>query len=185
MVKNELHTKVVERAISRSSPNRVLGVIPPAVDKSQGRLPRVAQVVLSQLRSGHCARLRDYQARIGRSPSDLCLGCNLEAQTVKHIFDCPARPTTLTTDNLWTSPLEVVDFLSRLPEFADLPPLHALPPARPLPARPPPRPPDSPIFTPMTPPISPFPFTPPSPSSPLSVSPPSSPLSLMSLSFSF
>ena len=184
-MKNELHTKVVERAISRSSPNRVLGVVPPAVHKSQGRLTRVAQVVLCQLRSGHCARLRDYQARIGRSPSDLCLGCNLEAQTVKHLFDCPARPTTLTIDNLWTDPCEVVDFLRTLPEFDDLPPLHALPPANPRPARPPPRPPDSPVFTPMTPPISPFPFTPPSPSSPLSVSPPSSPLSLMSLSFSF
>ena len=181
LVKNLIHTDVVRRAIDRAGPNRVLGTKPPEIHKSEKNLPRLSSVTLAQLRSGHCARLRNYQHRVGRSDSAICPGCDLEDQTVTHLFDCPARPTTLSVEDMWRNPCDVVDFLRSVPEFADLPRPQTPPPLQRRRQRPPPRPPDSPVFTPLTPPISPFPFAPPSPSSP---SPPSSPVSLLSLSFS-
>ena len=35
LVKNQLHTDIVDRAMRRSGPNRVLGYIPPAIHKNE------------------------------------------------------------------------------------------------------------------------------------------------------
>ena len=185
-VKNNIHTDIVRKAINRSTNNRVLGRKPPNVNINGNHLPRLTRVTLAQLRSGHCARLRDYQFMLGKSPDNLCQSCNLDPQTVKHLFDCPAKPTTLTTDDLWCNPWGVADFLCKLPDFRDLqPPAPLPPPRRRPPRRPPPVPPDSPIqtsnstlFSPLSPPPSPFDFSPPASPVPLLLlpfSPPPSP----------
>ena len=62
---SELHTQIVTEAIDSALPNRVLGTLPPAIDSSDTNLPRLQRSVLSQLRSGYCARLGDYQHRVG------------------------------------------------------------------------------------------------------------------------
>ena len=61
VAKNKLHTDIVKKAISRASVNRVIGRQPPPINNNEDHLPRISRVALSQLRSGHCARLRDYQ----------------------------------------------------------------------------------------------------------------------------
>ena len=167
--KKDLHTKIVSQTIARSGDNRVLGRRPPPINKSESHLPRKIRVTLAQLRSGQCARLKDFQLKIGKSTDDLCPSCSLDSQSVSHLFDCPAKPTTLTVDDLWTYPWGVADHLRTLPSFDDLPPPpqppqpppRRRPPQRPPPAPDPPAPPASPVFTPL--PFSP-PHTPPSPS---------------------
>ena len=176
-VKSQLHTNIVRDAINRSAPNRVLGRCPPEIHDSEKYLQRAHRVTLSQLRSGHCARLRDYQLRIGKIVSDLCPECNTVSDTVSHLFSCPSHPTNLTTEDLWKRPWDVVNHLSGLQAFAFLPdPGPPPPPARrrrrpPIPPDPPtppasPDPPDrpdspvhSPLFSPLTFPIS-FDFSP-------------------------
>ena len=100
-----------------------------------------------------------YQKFIGKIQDDTCPACSLDAQSVKHLFDCPAKPTTLSELDLWENPREVAHFLRTLPEFADLPP-----PEPPPPPQPPDSPlpfvvlqndPTSPVFTPVTLPPSP------------------------------
>ena len=112
--------------------------MPPDVDEGEVRLPRHHRAVLSQLRSGHCRLLRNYQMRIGiRSDGDACPECAGGVHDVEHLFECPAYPTSLTPRDLWLRPAEVVEFLRGTSTFAELPPLD--PPA----PRPPPEPPPS------------------------------------------
>ena len=83
--KDQIHTDIVGRAIQNAGPNRVLGVRPPPVDASEVSLPRVSRTTLSQLCSGHCARLKEYQKRIGKTNDETCPDCQLFPQTVRRI----------------------------------------------------------------------------------------------------
>ena len=60
-VKNQLHTDIVRKASLNRGPNRVLGSHPPPIHASEAQLPRLTRTTLSQLRSGHCGKLRDFQ----------------------------------------------------------------------------------------------------------------------------
>ena len=155
LVKNKLHTDIVDKSIRNRAPNRVLGVLPPPIDASEASLPRITRTSLSQLRSGHCARLKDYQLRIGKMNDNLCADCDLFPQTVNHLFDCPAHPTTLGPEDLWGNPRDVVDHLRNFQSFDFLPALGSPPRLHPR-RRPPAAPPDSPVFSPLTLPPSPF-----------------------------
>ena len=135
-----IHTKVVGDAISRYGNNRVLNAPAPKINKLESSLPRPTQVALAQLRSGHCARLKDYQHRIGRVGDSLCPDCQLFNASSSHLFDCPAHPTQLTTLDLWTRPYEVANFLNTIPAFSHLP-ATGPPPQRRRRRRPPPEPP--------------------------------------------
>ena len=153
-VKNQLHTDIVRKALENSGPNRVLGVRPPPIHASELSLPRVSRTTLSQLHSGHCAKLKSYQFSVlGKSVDDVCPDCNLFSQTVSHLFDCPARPTTLQPIDLWENPRDVVDHLRSISSFDSLPPLGTppRPHRRPRPPRAPPdlTPPGSPLFSPL------------------------------------
>ena len=130
---------------------------------NESLLHRSSRVVLFQLRSGFCARLRDYQCRIGKTVDDVCQECHAFPQTVSHLFECPSHPTTLTTLDLWKRPWSVINHIVSFPSF-DFLPCPGPPPPLPLRRRrPPPAPPDPPV----TPPFSPidlpdsFVFTPP------------------------
>ena len=142
---DQIHTRVVEEALSRSSNNRVLGARAPRIDPSETSLSRPTRAVLAQLRSGHCAKLQDFQHRIGSSVSDQCPECQSSTDSVAHIFSCPSHPTNLTPMDLWRRPREVALFLSSLQAFSHLPAIAPLPPPRQrLRRRPPPEPPPSP-----------------------------------------
>ena len=154
-VKNQLHTDIVRKALENTGPNRVLGVRPPPIHASETSLPRISRTTLSQLRSGHCARLKVFQVKIGKTDDDSCPDCNLFSQSVNHLFDCPARPTTLRPIDLWENPRDVVDHLRSTSSFDSLPPLGSPPRPRRRP-RPPRAPPDVPPISPGSPPGSPL-----------------------------
>ena len=141
-VKNKLHTDAVKRVLADRKPNLVLGAPPPPVDSSEVRLPRLVRCALSQLRSNFCARLKDFQLRIGKVDVDLCGSCDLFSESVEHLFNCPARPTNLSPIDLWVNPIEVASFLKTHPAFVFLDYVVA-PPKRRGRRRPPPLPPEN------------------------------------------
>ena len=156
-VKNLIHTQVVSETISSYAPNRVLGTRPPPISPSESRLPRQIRTTLSQLRSGHCARLADCQFRIGMAASNECPDCNSPA-SVSHVFECPSNPTNLTTRDLWDNPCAVANFLRGTNAFSHLPAVPT-PPRVQRRRRPPPEPPPSPsgsLFSPLSLPPSPL-----------------------------
>ena len=137
-----IHTDIVREAIQRQDPNRVLNASAPAISWTEKSLQRQTRTALTQLRSGFCAKLKDYQFRIGKAQDDLCPDCFIDPQTASHIFECPARRTQLVVEDLWRFPTDVASFLSSHPSF-DVPPPPP-PPARRRRGRPPPDPPPSP-----------------------------------------
>ena len=135
-----IHTRIVGETIRNYPNNRVLNAPAPEVNVIEQHLPRPTRAVLAQLRSGHCARLNDLQFRLGRINSPLCPDCLIDNASSSHIFDCPAHPTQLTVQDMWTRPWEVARFLNTLPAFSHLP-ATGPPPRRRHRRRPPPEPP--------------------------------------------
>ena len=131
-VQNRIHTDIAGSTIAGLAPNRVLNARPPlqGINKSEVSLDRKTRVTLAQLRSGHCARLKTYQFKIGKAGDDTCPDCGIDPQDVTHLFNCPARPTGLTTRALWTDPREVAHFLSSHPAFDGIAPPATPPPRR-------------------------------------------------------
>ena len=128
-----LHSSAVLSSIDSRNSNRVLSTQPPTISDEESSLPRPHRTTLSQLRSGFCPALKSFQLRVGRAPDDLCPSCSISPQTTSHLFSCPAHPTSLSVEDLWTRPVQASSFISSLP-FFNLPPL-----ARPPPEPPPPR----------------------------------------------
>ena len=118
---SQIHTKVVEEAISGLEVNKVLQARPPAINNLERSLPRPTRAVLSQLRSGYCSRLNNYRFKIGASASATFPNCNAAPDSASHLFECPAHPTTLSTVDLWERPWDVAAHLTGVPAFADLP----------------------------------------------------------------
>ena len=144
--KQRLHATFVEQTLNVQEPNPLLQRRPPPIHKSEALLPRSYRSALAQLRSGHSNLLNSYRNKIGASPSPTCPRCNLADETVAHLFDCQAFPTSLTVSDLWLYPSNVATFLSTL-GFSDLPPL---PPPPPEPPPSPPSSPDSALFSPLS-----------------------------------
>ena len=135
-----IHTLVVASKMQSYGNNRVLNDRAPAINPIEEFLPRPTRAALAQLRSGHCARLNDYQFyRLGRINSPLCPDCLIDDASSNHVFDCPAHPTQLTPVDMWTHPWEVASFLNSLPAFSHLPATGPPPQRRPR-RRPPPEP---------------------------------------------
>ena len=70
-----IHTQVVSKTIDRFSNNRFLHQRPPLVHPIETQFSRQTKCILRQLRSGFCAKLRDYQVLRGRPGDDLCPDC--------------------------------------------------------------------------------------------------------------
>ena len=130
-----IHTAAVGAHLASRIPNRVLQRQAPNISPTELSLPRHFRTTLSQLRSGQCSRLNSYRHAIGIAESDLCPRCDREPDTVSHLFECPAAPTDLSTEDLWSRPVEVARHIAALPSFESLPPLEMQEP------RPPPEPP--------------------------------------------
>ena len=119
----------------------MLGATAPRIDASESSLSRPIRAVLAQLRSDHCAKVGDFQLRIGKSTDDICPECQLASDTVSHLFHCPAHATNLSIVDLWKQPREVASHLSSIPAFNQLLVVAPLPlRQRRLPAEPPPPP---------------------------------------------
>ena len=142
---DELHTEAVRKTISKLEPNPILDAPPPPISRSEETLTRKQRTALSQLRSGQCQLLCDYQVLTGRTQSALCPECLFHRHTATHLFDCDARPTNLTIRDLWINPVTVMNFLMTLPSFSSLVPTGPPPPPPPdPPVPPPPEPPSMP-----------------------------------------
>ena len=144
--KQIIHADFVEAALNEQEDNPLLQRRPPPVHPSESRLPRAYRASLSQLRSGYCNILNSYKFKIGVAPSATCPRCGDHDDTVPHLFDCTANPTSLNVSSLWLYPLDAATFLSSL-NFPDLPPL---PPPPPEPPPSPPLSPDSALFSPLS-----------------------------------
>ena len=125
-----IHTKVVGDAIINLSNNRVLNTPAPKISQQESLLPRQCRTVLAQLRSGHCAKLRNYQLRIGKSDDDVCLDCRANAASTSHLFQCTSHPTNLTTKDLWERPWDAITHISKFLGFNSLPAVGPPPPPR-------------------------------------------------------
>lgn len=58
-----------------------------------------------------CSLLNSYWAKFDETTPDQCPKCSGSPHDVRHLFDCPQHPTDLTTESLWTKPIEAADFL--------------------------------------------------------------------------
>ena len=117
-----VHSDAVAAAIATLSPNRLLGVSPPAVSASERRLPRAHRTTLSQLRSCFSSAMRDYRHCIGAEPTPEYPECADPCHSVPHLFSCPARPTDLSMGDMWERPMEVARFLLSVPPPPPEPP---------------------------------------------------------------
>ena len=87
----------VNQAVTRLRRNVVLDDRPPSINISENELTRKERTTLAQLRSGHCRLLSSYKNRISKDASlDVCADCGKTPHDVKHLFNCPAHPTTMT-----------------------------------------------------------------------------------------
>ena len=72
--------------------------------------PRTVKIRILQL-------LGSYKSRIKKDASlDVCADCGKTPHDVKHIFACPAHPTTLIPSDLWSKPVESIREFSYLEE---------------------------------------------------------------------
>ena len=88
---------------------------PPPISNSEKELTRKERSTLAQLRSGYCRLLGSYKNRIKKDANfDVCADCGTTHHDVKHLFVCPAHPTTLIPSDLWSRPTDAVRELSYL-----------------------------------------------------------------------
>ena len=110
-----IHTTAVNQAVTSLGRNVVLNDRPPAINISEKELTRKEPTTLAQLRSGHCRLLGSYKSRISKDVSlDVCADCGKTPHDVKHLFNCPAHPTTMTQSDLWNRPVDAIRELSYL-----------------------------------------------------------------------
>ena len=110
-----LHTAAVVKADQCHERNVVLDGRPPPISNSEKELIGKERSTLAQLRSGYCRLLGSYKSRIKKDASlDVCAYCSTTPHDVKHLFICPAHPTTLIPVDLWSRPTDAVRVLSYL-----------------------------------------------------------------------
>ena len=120
-----LRGRMIEETIRYKAPKKVLMTTPtPPIDPAEQLLPQSYRSALSQLRSGHCSRLQSYRHSLGWVDDPSCHECRSTDHTVAHLFSCPTYPTDLALGDMWTSLLQIAQFLAGLPQFSDLPPLQ-------------------------------------------------------------
>ena len=88
---------------------------PSPISNSEKVLTRKERSTLAQLRSGYCRLLDSYKIRIKKNASlNVCADCGMTPHDVKHLFVCPAHPTTLIPSDLCSRPTDAVRELSYL-----------------------------------------------------------------------
>ena len=106
-----LHTSVVANTINSMDPNKVINTKPPRISQTEKILSRRARTRLSQLRSNYCSMLGSFKHRLDQESPDSCPLCGQSPHSVRHLFACPANPTSLEPLDLWHKPGLVADFL--------------------------------------------------------------------------
>ena len=109
--KKHLHTETVKKVLSSYQANRVLEAKPPKIHTNESSLSRKSRVKLAQYRSGFVPDLFSYKHRIDNSIPDSCPSCGQSPHDVKHVFNCPEKPTNLQLIDLWKKPVKIAEFL--------------------------------------------------------------------------
>ena len=110
-----LHTDAVDKAVKCHETNVVLDGRPPPISSSEKELTRKKHSTIVQLRSGYCRFLGSYKSRIKKDTMlNVCADCGTAPHDVKHLFVCPAHPTTMIPSHLWSRPTDAVWELSYL-----------------------------------------------------------------------
>ena len=100
-----IHTTAVNQAVTSLGRNVVLDDRPPAI--SIYELTRKERTTLA-----HCRLLGSYKSRISKDVSlDVC---TKTPHDIKHLFNCPSHPTTMTPSDLWNRPVDAIRELSYL-----------------------------------------------------------------------
>ena len=112
-----IHSDAVNKAVKDQKKNIVLDALPHPINNSEKDLTGKERATLAQLRSGYCKLLGSYKSRIKKEASlDVCADCGKTPHDVKHLFACPAHPTTLIPSDLWSKPVETIREFSYLEE---------------------------------------------------------------------
>ena len=114
-----LHHEAVQQVLDKHGNHHLLNEPAPEIDKEERKLPRKTRTTLSQLRSGYSPYLNSFRNRIGAVNSDSCPNCNSSIHTTPHLFECPAKPTTLTIKSLWEDTHAAANFLGLVTEEED------------------------------------------------------------------
>ena len=110
-----IHTDAVNKAVKDQKNNIVLDDLPHPINDSAKYLSRKERATLAQLRFGYCKLLGSYKSRIKKDASlNVCADCGQTPQDVKHLFACPAHPTTLIPSDLWNKPMDSIREFSYL-----------------------------------------------------------------------
>ena len=110
-----IHNTPVNQAVTSLGRNVVLDDRPPAINISEKELTRKERTTLAQPRSGHCRLLGSCKSRISKDVSlNVCADCGKTPDDVKHLFNCPAHPTTMTPSDLWNRPVDAIRELNYL-----------------------------------------------------------------------
>ena len=104
-------------AVKDQKKNIILDGLPHPINDSEKDLARKECATLAQLRSGYFKLLTSNKSRIKKYASlDVCADCGKTPHDVKHLFACPAHPTTLIPSDLWSKPVETIREFSYLEE---------------------------------------------------------------------
>ena len=105
------NTNIKADTTSNLASNRVLGTLPPEINKEMLIQDRTTRSELSQLRSRFSKRLNEYLHRLDEAITEECPDCFSSPHATAHLFACRANPTYLTPTSLWSSPIEAANFL--------------------------------------------------------------------------
>ena len=79
----------------------VLDGRPPPISNSDKDLTRKERSTFILLRYGYCGLLDSYKSRIKNDARlNVCADYGMPSHDVKHLFVCPAHPTTMTPSDL-------------------------------------------------------------------------------------
>ena len=110
-----LHTAAVVKTVQCHKMNMVLDGRPPPISNSEKELTRKERSTLTQIRSRYCRLLGSYKSRIKKDANlNVCANCGTMPHDAKHLFACPAHPTTLIPSDLWNRPPDAFRELSYL-----------------------------------------------------------------------
>ena len=114
-----IHTMAVNQAVTSLRRNVVLDDRSLLINIFEKELTRMERTTLAQLRSGHCRLLGSFflACKISKYASlDVCADCGKTPHDVKHVFNCPAHPTTMTPSDLWNrrNPVDAIRELGYL-----------------------------------------------------------------------
>jgi hypothetical protein len=108
-----IHQISVQNYLQSRSPNPILQLVPPTINKNEENLCRKTRRTLAQLRCNESPFLMTYLNKINPQTytSPLCPLCKNHNHDTIHLFNCTHINTNLRPDDLWNDPVAVAELL--------------------------------------------------------------------------